>query len=362
MTTAVVPWPVCPSPHEDESLHSWFERVSAFYSLPAHRMLSSVSRGLPMRRPWSDCFKVGMTLAGSPEVAQRLIALSGLCSSKFYSLQPAHTGWELGRHEFRTYCARCCRDDLRRGETPYGRLAWQQSWYTVCPVHQLPLLLRGPTPAAWTIQKLEQDATRASALGFQHAKQPQRERYYIQYALLEFQDTIEKALTGVRPPRRQWGVVSAKHFLRVLSDVTTWSLTHFETVKSWSLAEDLTSIETANGLRLIGRHRRMVLADYPSGRTSRSLVDIEDPAVRGSALWFAHSVMASFHQDASDRRTAYNRKMRQAIRYSSSPPPARDWLAARMSTWPERYRNKCWLNPSLGEAGLALPVGMAIDC
>jgi putative transposase len=80
-------------------------------------------------------------------------------------------------------------------------------------------------------------------------------------------------------------------------------------------------------------------------RTSRSLVDVEDPAVRGSALWFAHSVMASFHQDASDRQTAYRRTSRHELKYAASPPASRAWLASRMSTWPERYRSKCWLNP-----------------
>ena len=170
-----------------------------------------------------------------------------------------------------------------------------------------------------------------------------RERFYIQYALLEIQEAIENTVAGVRPRRRQWGVVSARYFLHILEDVTTWSLTHFETVRSWSLAEDMTSIEIANGLKLIGRHRRMTPDDYAGDHATRSLVDIEDPAVRGSALWFAHSVMASFHQDASDRQTAYRRTSRQAIKYAASPPGA-VWLASRMSTWPERYRRKCWLN------------------
>jgi Bacterial TniB protein len=106
----------------------------------------------------------------------------------------------------------------------------------------------------------------------------------------------------------------------------------------------VTSIEIANGLKLIGRHRRMTPDDYAGDRATRSLVDIEDPAVRGSALWFAHSVMASFHQDASDRQTAYRRTSRQAIKYAASPSAAAVWLASRMSTWPERYRRKCWLN------------------
>ena len=94
-----------------------------------------------------------------------------------------------------------------------------------------------------------------SGLGYQHAQRPQRERFYIQYGLLEIQETIENALAGVRPRRRQWGVVSAAGFLHILQDVTTWSLTHFETVRSWSLAEDLTPVEVADGHKLLGRNR-----------------------------------------------------------------------------------------------------------
>jgi hypothetical protein len=57
----------------------------------------------------------------------------------------------------------------------------------------------------------------------------------------------------------------------VLEDVTTWSLTRFETVRSWSLAEDLTPIEIADGYKLLGRNRRMTAADYARDRAARSL-------------------------------------------------------------------------------------------
>src|SRR5208282_1043979 len=222
---------------------------------------------------------------------------------------------------------------------------WQQAWYTVCRVHRIPLLpRRTAVNASWRRHQLQQDSILAAALGYQHAKHPQRERFYIQYALLELQEAVHNALAGVRPRRRQWGVVSAETFLHVLEDVTSWSLSHFEAVRSWSLAEDLTPIEIADGYKLLGRNRRMTTAEYSGGRAARSLVDIEDPAVRGSALWFAHSVMASFHQDASDRQTAYRRTSRQELKYGASPSEAREWLASRIGTWPERYR-KCWLNP-----------------
>jgi hypothetical protein len=40
----------------------------------------------------------------------------------------------------------------------------------------------------WRRHQLQQHSILASALGYQHAKHPQRERFYIQYALLELQE------------------------------------------------------------------------------------------------------------------------------------------------------------------------------
>jgi hypothetical protein len=73
----------------------------------------------------------------------------------------------------------------------------------------------------------------------------------------------------------------------VLLDVTTWSLTHFEPVRGWSLADELTPIEISETHQLLSRHRRMTAADYPGDRLVRSLIDIENPGLRSSALWNA---------------------------------------------------------------------------
>jgi hypothetical protein len=45
--------------------------------------------------------------------------------------------------------------------------------------------------------------------------------------------------------------------LRIVTDLTTWSLTHFEPGRAWSLAEDLSAAEEQEGYGLIGRRRRM---------------------------------------------------------------------------------------------------------
>jgi hypothetical protein len=66
------------------------------------------------------------------------------------------------------------------------------------------------------------------------------------------------AVAGIRPRRRQWGALSCQSFLQVLSDVTSWALTHFEPVRAWSAAEDLTPIERSEGLKLVGRQQRLM--------------------------------------------------------------------------------------------------------
>ena len=74
------------------------------------------------------------------------------------------------------------------------------------------------------------------------------------------------------------------------------------------------------------------------------MLDTSDPAVRGSALWLAHALMVSYHDDASDRDTGITAKTRQRARLSTAAPAGRAWLAARMSSWPQAYRQTRWIN------------------
>jgi hypothetical protein len=119
-----------------------------------------------------------------------------------------------------------------------------------------------------------------------------------------------------------------------------------EAVPSWSSAEDLTPIERSEGLKIVGRHRPTTVASYPNNPQTRTLVDINDPAVRGSALWVAHALMASYHEDASDRTTGIKAQSRQRARFSAAAPPGRAWLAERMQMWPETYRRNRWIDVS----------------
>jgi hypothetical protein len=82
-------------------------------------------------------------------------------------------------------------------------------------------------------------------------------------------------------------------------------------------------IERSEGQKLIGRHCRCLGDTLPDRRDPPSLISTSDPAVRGSALWVAHALMASYHQDASARKSGFRRQARQTARLAGQSPSAR---------------------------------------
>ena len=104
----------------------------------------------------------------------------------------------------------------------------------------------------------------------------------------------------------------------ILTDLTTWSLTHFESVRSWSAAEDVTPTEEQEGYGLIGRIRRMSASEYGEQRMTRTLRNVAHPKVRGAALWAAHAFMATCHIAASDRPSGTTTQDREAASLSRS--------------------------------------------
>jgi len=350
MTVVRPQWPVSPPPAEDESLHSWFERVGARYGLSPRRMLEAAIKPMDRSPVSINSIAVGASLRADRSIAKRLVRLGGLSATTQARLWPSLTGWELKHHEFVAFCPRCCREDLSQDRIPYGRRLWQQAYCTVCTVHHLPLLLRPRVQVQrWTLQQIDKDVSAAYSNSYGHFKGPKREpwvHYYLIYALIEVQRAAAGAIGGIRPPRRQWGNISSRNFLKVLRDITIWGLDHFDCVPAWSVAEDLTPIERSEGQKLLGRHRRSICGSLRDRIDTPSLTDISDPAVRGSALWPAHALMASYHQDASDRDTGVRPQARQSTRLIGLPSAARLSLSLSMRSWPTKYRQHRWIDVS----------------
>jgi hypothetical protein len=55
------------------------------------------------------------------------------------------------------------------------------------------------------------------------------------------------AIAGIAPNPFCWGQLTPAEFLLILGDLTTWALTHFESVRSWSVAEEMTATEQQEG-------------------------------------------------------------------------------------------------------------------
>jgi len=344
------PWPICPRPQSDESLASWFERVGHEYRMSPAVLLSTIegTGSLPLHK--NSRYTLDPLL--EPKVMEILSTLAQLPDDARRNLWPARTRWELTDCAFQVYCPRCCLEDLKVGRIPYGRRPWQQSWYTICRDHGVPLVLRRlgsrEAEAYRSRDMLKYKASELAAdryRGLKVTREPSL-RVAILGSLLEIERTVSNALVGIQPNRLLWGALEAREFLQVLSDLTTWALTHFEPVRAWSLAEDLTAAEEQEGYGLIGRVRRMSAADYAAGQSVRTLSDIALPKVRGSALWVAHALMSATHPGATDRIAGPRQQDRQKARILPTSPAARTWIAERQQCWPEAYRREWWIELS----------------
>jgi hypothetical protein len=200
------------------------------------------------------------------------------------------------------------------------------------------------------LQQLDKDVSATHSNSFGHFKGPQREPwipYYIIYALIELQPAAARAVDCIRPPRRQWGNISCQALSASIKRYHELGARSFRHVPTWSAAEDLSPIERSEGQKLIGRHRRCLGSTLPNRSDPPSLISTSDPAVRGSALWLAHALMASYHQDASDRKSGFRRQTRQTARLAGQSPSARFALSMFMRWWPEEYRRRLWIAVAL---------------
>lgn len=343
-------WPVCPRPAHDESLPSWFERVGREYGMSATALLNSIepSRSATARSPTRPEF--GRLRETS--FAERLAALSRLSDTARTNLWCPFTGWELSDAAFRVYCPRCALEDLETERTPYGRQCWQQSWYTICQPHGIPLVVRerGRAPsgfgADWSVADLRSHTQFLAPDRYRDLKvaREAKLRCVVLGSLLEIERAVADALAGISPNRLLWGNLSPQEFLLIAGDVTTWSLTHFEPVRAWSVAEDRSPVEEQEAYGLVGRIRRQSASDYTEDHSLRTLRDMVNPKVRGSALWVAHALISASHEDASDRRTGSTPKDCQAARILRSAPAGREWLADRQQLWPRSYCRGYWID------------------
>jgi hypothetical protein len=351
MSTATDAWPICPRPQADESLPSWFERVGYEYAMSPALLLGAVEQARSGKEKFEQSLPA--TRLYKPSVADRLTALAHLSDTEREALWSSPSEWELNDPSFCTYCAHCCIADLAEGRSPYGRRVWQQAWCTVCKVHGTALTLRSiahlqNNRSHWSYAALKSQRELLAPNRYRDLKvrsQP-AVRLNILGCLVEIERTAAAAIAGTAPNPLFWGPLTAASFLMILEDVTTWALTHFEPVRSWSIAEDFTPTEEQEGYGLIGRGQRMSASDYRADRLTRSLRTITNPKVRGAALWTAHALLATCHTAASDRSSGPTPQDRQSALLAGAAPVSRQWIAQRQAKWPPDYRRSRWIDVS----------------
>lgn len=342
-------WPLCPRPQQDESLPSWFERVGYEYAMSPAMLLGAVKQAALGKAKFERTPPAARL--GNPLLADHLAVLGQLSDAERSGLWSPPSDWELNDRSFRTFCSHCCLDDLANGRSPYGRRLWQQAWCTVCKIHGTALTLRNLGHAAndracWSHAKLKSHTEFLAANRYRDLKVPSQPavRSIILGSLMEIEETTAAAIAGKAPNAFQWGTLTPTAFLVILKDVTTWALTHYEPVRSWSVAEEFTATEEQEGYGLIGRGHRMLASDYRAGQTTRSLQDIANPKVRGAALWTAHALLTTCHTASSDRSSENTPQDRQAAFLQRSAPASRQWLAQRQANWPSEYRRSRWIH------------------
>lgn len=348
MSGTARPWPICPRPQPDESVPSWFERVGHEYTMSRAVLLAAVEREIAGTRPAGAVLPADRLL--DRPVAEQLAALGQLTDLEKSCLWPPPSDWELKDQVFGVYCPHCCLNDLANNRTPYGRQYWLQSWCTICKTHGSALVIRKPGHidsgrSRWSHTELKQGREFLAPNRYRDLKVPSHPelRATLLGYLLYIQRTAAAAISGIPPDAWSWGKLAAEEFLIILTDVTTWSLTHFEPVRSWCVAEDLTPTEEQEGYGLIGRVRRMSASEYGGRRITRTLRDVSNPKVRAAAMWTAHSLLATCHIGATDRPSGRSTQDRETALLSGVAPAGHQWLAQRQASWPPAYRRERWI-------------------
>ena len=154
--------------------------------------------------------------------------------------------------------------------------------------------------------------------------------------LVEIEKAAAAAIAGTAPNPLLWGTLTAASFLIILEDVTTWALTHFESVRSWSVAEDFTPTEEQEGYGLIGRGQRISASDYRADRLTRSLRTIPNPKVRGGRALDSARTVGDVSHGRIGPLIRTNPQDRQSAVLAGAAPASRQWLAQRQAKWPPR--------------------------
>ena len=338
------PLPVCPRPFPGEASGSWLWRVAREYGYSTARFMAAI--GFDVTHPRT----AGQTLRAAE--VQHLAYLARLPVENLAYMAAIPMEWRLVPFRDKPLCCHCWREDDRLLGQPVEYNVWLHAGRISCRRHGSWLTsihaavgsefadpddrARRGIPERTLDQMIEADVRRR--------EHPQASWLpCVEPILTAVEATVVRATGGLPPDEDEWGALDADGFLHVVDDVTTWSLTNFELFRAPCPADVFVS-KSAPVLPNIFRFWGTPAPPWTAQSTVVHLRDRIEPAVRRSALWLAHALLAKSHPATRSTEGGMDRQGRQRQVFRGQNPAGLAWLATKMQQWPDEYRIRNWLD------------------
>lgn len=335
------PLPFCPRPFPVEAVESWIWRIGREFGYTPARFLRAI--GCPSTDRKDPAQR--LTQADIPYLA----TLARLSPHDLAEMAIVPPDWRLRAIFDVPFCSPCWIESQRLHGFAYLQGAWMHAGRISCPRHGSWLFsvrdklgrahcdpahrAEYGVPVHAMQELLDHQAHMASSSGHRWIADA-GER------LRAFEAAVVAAAAGYSPPEEQWGLLSAQDFLNVVHDVTTWSLTNFESFKApcpatvyyHSWAPFLPPI-----FLFVTSDLRAWTPEHPE-RPMRVCVN---PDERRNALWITMAILGADHPVIPGTGLPTDRLTRQRQIIKGQNPAGLSWLVARMQQWPEAYKDTC---------------------
>jgi hypothetical protein len=280
-----------------------------------------------------------------------LAALARLSAHDLAEMAIIPPDWRLRAIFDVPFCGPCWIESQRLHGFAYLQGAWMHAARISCPRH-----------GSWLFSARDK-------LGRPHCDPPHRAQYGVPIEALQdvldhqammasssghrwisdagerlkaFEAAVMAATAGYSPPEVQWGLLSARDFQNIVHDVTTWSLTNFESFKAPCPATVYYQ-DWAPFLPPIFLFATSYLRAWTTEQPERPMRLCVNPDERRNALWITMALLSADHPPTPETRCPVDRLTRQRQIFKGQNPAGISWLVSRMQRWPEAYRNACWV-------------------
>jgi hypothetical protein len=337
------PLPLCPRPFPGEAVESWIWRIGQEFGYTPARFLRAIGcpssdRKDPVQR---------LTQGDIPYLA----TLARMSPQNLAQMAIIPRDWRLRAILDVPYCGQCRIESQRLHGFAYVKGAWMHAGRISCPHH-----------GNWLFSARDKLGRRHCdpAHRRQHGVSPKMLQEFLDYQayvegsggrrwipdtgerLKAFEAALAAATAGFSPPEERWGPLSARDFLNVVHDVTTWSLTNFENFRAPCPAT-IYYHDWAPFLPPIFLFVTSLLRAWTPAQPERPMRLCVNADERRNALWITMALLATDHPAMPRTGGPLDRRTRQLQIFRGQNPAGISWLVARMQRWPEVYRDACWV-------------------